>query len=110
MDCGKEVTLGSAAVAKTLWEKMTKVKDIGFKFNSTYHDPPVAPMQYLDLKMQEKYGDHGVFPELWSKENMLPVLKSLIGELSERITGNASYLSDDSDVDIDNATEKEMVG
>ena len=110
MDCGKRVTLGSAATVTTLWDKMTKVKNIGFKFNSNYRNPAVPPMQYLDLKMQEKYGDHGVFPELWTKENMLPVLKSLIRELSERITGNASYLSNDSDADIDNATEKEMVG
>ena len=88
------MSLGYAAVPTTLWEKMTKVKDIGFKFNSSYHNPPVPPMKYLDLKMQDQYGDHGVFPERWTIENRMTVLESLLRELSERITGNPDYLSE----------------
>ena len=93
-DNDKWVALGLAATTTdTLWEKLTKPGK-GFKFDGEDKFAGIPPMKYLDEAMRKKYGGHQANP-LWTKDNREEVIKALIEELSEKITGDPHFLDDE---------------
>ena len=90
-DNDKWVALGLAATTTdTLWEKLTKPGK-GFKFDGQDQFSGVPAMKFLDEAMKKRYGGHLANKE-WTEDNRKLVIKDLIEELSDKITGDAHYL------------------